>query len=191
METNKTIRTFFGIPLDNNLRDSAAKVIDYLKPQKIGKLSRWVQPEKIHITLRFLGDTKQEQLEKIINDTENNLQNIESFSINIGNVALFPPNNPHVISIESTLNEQLAKVYYQVNKAVVSNGFAAEKRAYLPHLTLARIKTYRPPPLPQVPINIPNKLTVTTINYYQSILTDHGSEYHIIKQFKLIMTSKN
>jgi len=134
------MRTFIAIELNKEARD-------YLRQQVRQLVSAlphasWVDPASLHLTLAFLGELDDAQLEKAMNATQEVAQAARPFTLRIGALGTFgPAHNPRVIwrGIVGNLSP-LLDLQSRLAVRLAADGFPAEERAYSPHLTLARIK---------------------------------------------------
>lgn len=102
----------------------------------------WVNPSGIHLTLAFLGELSDEQLLQASQATEVAAQHVAPFDYRLSHLGIFgSPRQPRVlwVGIEETLG-RLQNLHRALNKELEQRGFEVEKRAFSPHLTLARIK---------------------------------------------------
>ena len=126
-------RAFICIDFSDEIIKEAARIQSLLEKRFIGKFT---ELEKLHLTLKFLGEIPQETLEKVktslsnisLNKFEAHLENIGTFSIE---------NNPRILWIKIA-----GKPIYELQKQIdrsLSDLFPNEKK-FISHLTIARIK---------------------------------------------------
>lgn len=100
---------------------------------------RWVPPEQIHLTLRFLGDVLPQtfmEIKKALADVT-----FASFPLTVRGVGHFPPHgHPRVLWVGTEESRPLLTLQQKIEAAVVGAGILPEERRFSPHLTLARIK---------------------------------------------------
>jgi 2'-5' RNA ligase len=102
----------------------------------------WVNPSGIHLTLAFLGELSDEQLLQASQAAEAAAQHVAPFDYRLSHLGIFgSPRQPRVlwVGIEET-SGRLQNLHRALNKELEQQGFEIEKRAFSPHLTLARIK---------------------------------------------------
>jgi RNA 2',3'-cyclic 3'-phosphodiesterase len=102
----------------------------------------WVNPSGIHLTLAFLGELGDEQLLQASQAAEVAAQHVAPFDYRLSHLGIFgSPRQPRVlwVGIEET-SGRLQNLHRALNKELEQRGFEVEKRAFSPHLTLARIK---------------------------------------------------
>jgi 2'-5' RNA ligase len=102
--------------------------------------ARWTKPEQLHCTLRFLGDTPEEQVPEI----EAALARIDappSLSLEISGLTAFPSRRrPRVLVARVTPTDELMDLQRQIEAAVQELGVEPENRPFRPHVTVARLK---------------------------------------------------
>jgi len=183
------IRTFVAIELPPAPRDILTAVQNRL--QSLDLHASWVRPDKIHLTLRFLGDIDPRRVPELSQALQNSLATVPFFSVCLGPVGVFPGRGqPRVIWMGLEGGDSLQKVYRATEQALAGRGFPPEDRPFAPHLTLARIKSprgldrlrrylERPEPVP------PAAFPVREVTLFQSELNPRGSVYTPLAHFPL------
>jgi RNA 2',3'-cyclic 3'-phosphodiesterase len=136
------MRTFVAVTLPGAAQAELGRVGAVLAGQVPPGSVRWVQPEQIHLTLRFLGETAVSQLPAITSSLDKVGQQTGPLTLRLGRVGCFPNcKRPRVIwaGLEGEVRP-LAALQRRVEAALVPLGWAAEKRPFQPHLTLGRVK---------------------------------------------------
>ena len=133
-------RTFIAIELSDEARNHITRELRRLA-QALPHL-RWVDPNTLHLTLSFLGELDDEQLDQATQATIDTAANEQPFTLHIGALGTFgPPRSPRVVWIGVTGNTpRLLGLQKQLTAHLAAQGFPPEDRPYAPHLTLARIK---------------------------------------------------
>ncbi|MDH7517703.1 MAG: RNA 2',3'-cyclic phosphodiesterase [Candidatus Thermoplasmatota archaeon] len=131
-------RGFIAIDIESN-----KKLVDFENEiKKIGADLKLVEPENIHITLKFLGDTEEmliNEMEKII---KNSVKETKPFNIQLKGTGVFPNQNYiKVVWIGIQNSEPIAEIAKKIDEQTSKIGFEKEKRGFSPHLTIARVKT--------------------------------------------------
>lgn len=135
------IRTFIAIKLAPEIIANLSKLQGELR--KIPAQVKWVKPENIHLTLKFLGHVTSEELEKIKIITSETRKPFAPFEISISGLGAFPSiKYPRVIWVGIDKGtEELEKIVSNLEERLARMGFTKEKRPFSPHLTLGRMKS--------------------------------------------------
>ena len=106
---------------------------------------RWVNPEKIHLTLKFFGNIEESRIDSIFKSIEETIRNTLSFSLKVRGVGAFPHlKNPRVIWMGLVEGgEVLILLQKQIEIQLEKIGFQPEDRPFHPHLTLGRMRSSR------------------------------------------------
>lgn len=104
--------------------------------------AKWIDPEDMHITLRFAGDIENRQADELVGF----LDGIEMtpFQIMIREVGAFGGREPRSIHAGIEASPELDQLQRAVERACRSAGLAPEPRAFKPHVTLARLRGTKP-----------------------------------------------
>ncbi|MBX2848250.1 MAG: RNA 2',3'-cyclic phosphodiesterase [Acidiferrobacterales bacterium] len=179
-----TIRSFIALSLPqdtaNQLGDLAAKM-SY--QDKSGAL-RWVDQENYHITLAFLGEQHQQDLETLAEHLDQTILQTE-FTCSIERISPFPETKPKLMAALLERNEDLLAVQRQVVSAVNVCGMRMDKRKFIPHVTLARYRHSRNEFAGVVPTQVDCSIYMNEVILYESVLTSSGAEYEPIYRFPL------
>jgi 2'-5' RNA ligase len=136
------MRIFIGIDLDPDVRVRISRFLEGV--ESFAPDARWVRPESLHITLKFIGEQTPEQVAGI---TER-LQKVEcgAFEIRVGGYGFFPTAKaPRVFWIGIQGGTQLLELAERIDTATAELGIPREERVFSPHLTLARAGAGRRP----------------------------------------------
>lgn len=177
-EKNDKFRAFFAVDISDEIRNEAVKLINYLKKQKSCHHVRWAKPENIHITIRFLSNITYEQFAKIIDQVGKGLEMLEPFTITFSDLIIFPSKHrPVAIALKPDPIAPLIKLNQIIERNLIGCDIKPEHRAFLPHLTLGKIKSRRAPELPPVRATGRSPLHVNNIILYKSQTGMDGSLY--------------
>jgi 2'-5' RNA ligase len=145
-EGDAAIRAFFAVDLDGAVRRAASEVAHALRVAPGGDRVRWVRPEGLHVTLRFLGNIETGQIPPLLQTVREQIAGLRPFRIQLGAAHPFPSaRRPHVVVLEVAPAEPLAELAEAVERGVVAAGFAPEPRPFRAHLTLGRVRGRRFP----------------------------------------------
>lgn len=134
-------RLFISLPIDTVLLKKINKDLNNLA-LPTARL-KFVKPENIHLTIKFLGDTPIDRLDPIIQALQSACQNFEPFELNLAETKIFPENQPEqaprVLSLALKTEKKLQTLYNKIEETLWQSGLAnKEMRKFTPHLTLAR-----------------------------------------------------
>ena len=181
-------RVFFAIDLPNEVKDSFTEFFNNVSNIKEVK---WERPEKLHLTLIFLGFVDEKKIEELTILLDRIIVEKQSFAltINPASFSAFPSlSNPRVLwlPIEGDV-EKLKIVARALINVLKAKGFVFDKRFSL-HLTLGRFRTWMKKDekerivktihdkLPQRPVTF----AVSGITLFESKFTPKGSTYNVL-----------
>src|SRR3989304_2268918 len=135
------MRTFVAIELPPELTSQIDQLQTVLR--KTGADVSWVKSQNVHITLKFLGEVKEEKIEDVYQATELSVKGLRNFQVNLQGLGGFPNlKRPRVIWIGVEKGKEvLAELYPKVEEQFFKIGFAKENRDFTPHLTIGRVKS--------------------------------------------------
>ncbi len=183
------IRTFIAVEIDNDevlkrlsaVRDALLESRADLKP---------VATENMHITLKFIGEIPITTVQRLCNILSENLR-FSVFKASIAGLGVFPNiRRPRVIwaGVSDGLDE-LTRLHNEVEKLTSRLGIARDKEKYIPHITLARVKSSRNLPrlvkiIEQYMDTVFGVIIVDHVSVKRSILTPSGPVYSTICDIK-------
>jgi RNA 2',3'-cyclic 3'-phosphodiesterase len=142
MPPEPTLRTFIAIELDPEVRDALSRVQGKLKRGSPDGAVKWVNPESIHLTLKFLGDTPVSKVSKVADAVATAREGIAAFDLSIEGRGCFPNcRRPRVIwvAVKDLSGSNLLRMQAAIERLVSPLGLPTEDRGFSPHLTLGRI----------------------------------------------------
>jgi len=185
-----TIRVFIAIEIDSEIKNKLSEYLSKLK--RTGADVKWVSPENIHLTLKFIGHIEKDavlNLNKIVNDA---VVGIEPFSISIGNIGAFPSlKKPRVVFVcVQERGNRLLDIYEKLDKGVEQLGIKKESKKYVGHITLGRVKSQKDISKLKNALNSETECCfgremVTSISLIQGRLTPTGPLYTRLNNFIL------
>jgi len=137
----ENIRTFIAIELPETFRDKLRSLLGEFK--KSGADVKWVRPEGIHLTLKFLGSVSRESLEKVALAVKPAVERFDPFELKAQGVGCFPAlHNPRVVWAGlGKQEESLSRLQREIELKAADLGFSPEERRFSPHLTLGRVRS--------------------------------------------------
>jgi 2'-5' RNA ligase len=135
------IRSFVAIELDEELRRQLSRIQRSLKSKGIEDEVRWVNPDGIHLTLKFLGDVPASRINEIVLAVTQGREDVLPFIIGLRGVGCFPTTRrPNVIWVGVDGDTAtLARLQTAIEDRLAVLGYPPEKRKFTPHLTLGRV----------------------------------------------------
>jgi RNA 2',3'-cyclic 3'-phosphodiesterase len=185
------MRLFVAIEIEPAIRERINEFVTRLRP-KISE-ARWVRPEGLHITLKFLGNVADERRDAI----ENALKTIQrkSFTLSLKGLGIFPnPRSPRVLWVGIETGPDLEHIAAEVDQQMASVGFERENRPFSPHVTLARFHERPRGNLGSVLSETPpsfGTMTADQFHLYESKLSPQGSRYTKLSSFELKQASNS
>jgi 2'-5' RNA ligase len=185
------MRLFIAVNLTEEIRNAIQRAIDRFPVQR--PPWRWVKTDNLHATLKFLGDTTETLLPRLVESLEEVGRQHPRFTIELDRLGGFPNlKNPRVLFYRiSTGAEPLERLAADVDRTLQERlGLPPEERPFRAHITVARIKQRLPepvaarlgqaPPLPGV------SQLVSSLDLMQSELHPEGAVYQRLKEIALL-----
>ena len=154
--SEKLIRTFVSVSVPKEIVNIQSMLKSTVEPK--GVKVRWVMNGKMHLTLKFLGNTTQGSIDNLNEALFNAVKSAKVINLSISGTGAFPvKGRPNVLwlGIKGDIDE-LKQLTVNINNSLEPLGFITEKRDFLPHVTIARIKSNQK----KIP-NISNYLNTT------------------------------
>jgi 2'-5' RNA ligase len=135
------IRSFIAIELPEEVREGLARLRNELERNE-HKFVKWVNPDGLHLTLKFLGNIPSKRVTEIINVIEEVTQGVSAFHLEISGLGAFPSLRQARVFWVGIGGEvdKLSKLQQNIDSALAVLGFVKEERPFVPHLTLARLR---------------------------------------------------
>jgi 2'-5' RNA ligase len=133
------MRLFFAIEIPAEVRAGLAAVVERLRPR--APEVRWVRPEGIHLTLRFLGEVGEARLGEIV-AAARRVGSGGPLRLRTGGLGSFPDRGrPRVVWVGvEERGAALRRLREDLEAALGRIGFPPEERGWSPHLTLGRVR---------------------------------------------------
>ncbi len=129
------MRLFIALDIDDAIRERIARFIEGV--QGFAPEARWVKPESLHVTLKFIGEQPESAVEQIKLALGTISGNAAEFQFR--GYGFFPTaKSARVFWIGMEAGPQLASLAATIDTQMAALGVAREARAFSPHLTLAR-----------------------------------------------------
>lgn len=183
------LRCFISIEIPETIKQNIGNFIETLKKRDADV--RWVENKNIHLTLKFLGKTPEKLLSPLYESLQNIAISYKPLYIRICKTGVFPNKKyPRVIWIGIEDSEILKRLQRDIEDSITLLGFQKEEKAFLPHLTIARVRSQkRIESLMTELDNYKEKdfgvFEVTGIKLMRSELKPTGAEYYCIFEIPL------
>ncbi|BBO86944.1 RNA 2',3'-cyclic phosphodiesterase [Desulfosarcina ovata] len=181
----KPLRAFVAVPLPAPVIDFLQQIQQQLHSPMINV--RWVRPENIHLTLKFLGDIEPSQVPVIGAQLDAAAVSMPAFTLNARGVGVFPNRRkPRVLWVGLDGETGMLKMLQTtVETALAAVGFKKEKRAFRAHLTIGRPRKRMDPDdlggsLDRLQTAALAPFRVGRVCLYQSVLKPSGAEYTVL-----------
>jgi 2'-5' RNA ligase len=135
-------RVFCAVELPPEVRARAAEHIAHLRKAMPDVRAGWEREEKLHVTLKFLGEIEAQRVAALSNATARATQSAQPFTLALENAGAFPTHGvPRVLWLGiKDASGGLALLQQSLEDECASESFQREERAFHPHLTIARVR---------------------------------------------------
>jgi len=135
-----TMRLFIALHLGSDIRERLSRMQAALRKADAEGAIRWVNPDSMHLTLRFLGETPEFAVPGLISGLGASLAGQRAIRLGLAGIGGFPNlRQPRVIWVGLVGDfEALHGLQQRVETAVTVSGWPSESRPFQPHLTLGR-----------------------------------------------------
>lgn len=187
-------RMFIAVDISAECREAAARFAGSLRHDLPTAKVKWEDPDKLHLTLKFLGSVEPFQMAAIREAVDKAAGKVAAFEITVSNAGVFPnPRKPRVLWLGVKAGaKEMSRLAAEINKNLPKGKFVDEKRGFLPHCTIGRIK------VPDSAIKLagaigdrpfePVSWMVTEVVIYESTLLPTGSVYKAVERIPLLLS---
>ncbi len=177
------IRTFIALTIPEEVKAVIGTAITELKSKN--HALRWVKPEGLHITLKFLGDIPEQAVTAVSVDIDKAAALCPPLTLNLAGFGAFPNvKRARVVwvGLEGDMHE-LSNLAYAIDKMCLAYGIAGERRPFSGHITLGRLKAPTMVDLATNPVK--GLFNVSQVLLYQSVLLPGGASYNVLHRSSL------
>ena len=182
--SDQLLRTFISVTIPKeilSLQEMLKTTIDFK-----GKNLKWVKSGQIHLTLKFIGYTPPDLVEKINEIISEVVKRHEWIELLVNGTGCFPvPSRPRVLwlGITGTIN-RLNNFVSDINVSLEKLGFPIEEKEFIPHITIGRV-SYPPKSTPDISTFLQTKyesipMSITRVRLICSELFPNGPIYSIL-----------
>ncbi len=188
------MRCFVAIDIDDTIRAGLSD----LQKRLAGQLDvrkgdvKWVSPEAIHLTLKFLGETRDEQIVEVCRIVADVAGRHKGFDLDVESVGCFGGRSARVLWVGAGLDcDALLQLQEDIERQLEQVGWPREQRKFSAHLTLCRIRNAR------AGVKIAKlagqykdfslgAMSADSVSVYRSELTPKGPIYTVLGDYKLL-----
>jgi RNA 2',3'-cyclic 3'-phosphodiesterase len=187
------MRLFVAIDIHGKIRDALSRLQQKLKNSvniRKGDV-KWVEPENIHLTLKFLGEVKDENVIDVCNIVKGIAGKYNRFDLDVEKLGCFGGKIARVLWVGTSIgNDNLAKLAKNIDENLTIAGWGEKENDFAGHLTICRIKNQKAgEKLAAVCEDYKNfragTISVDSVLIYQSRLTPQGPVYSTVGNYKL------
>ena len=180
------MRLFVALELPSAVRENLAALLKALRA--VSPQTRWVRPENLHLTLKFIGEVPETEF-AVIRNALAAARSDQPVALEFRGLGFFPnEKRPRVFWAGIEASPNLKTLAAEIDRATEKLGIPREQRPFAPHLTLAR---FEPPELPEklrsaIEENAAREFGSFRTNQYQLIeskLKPSGAEYTTLESF--------
>lgn len=177
------MRVFTAIELAEGIKDEIQEVSMSLNSSGIKLVNR----EELHITLTFSGDINEGSINTMIELLKS--VKSEAFTAKVNGIGVFDPEFIRVIFAKVTEgSSEIRSIYKQIASAFQSHNINFDIKEYVPHITIARVKSIRDRQsllsfIEEYKAHEFGSFTVSSFSLIKSVLTPQGPEYSILHKF--------
>lgn len=187
------MRVFIAVDINQQIKEAISRLQGQLQRKSgVGKgQATWVKPDAMHLTLKFLGEIDDKQLESLRKTIEAIVQKHKGFELSVESVGFFGGKAAKVLWVGSIKgSDNLTALAKDIEEGLELEGFAKEEREFSPHLTICRIKDFAAGKrLAELAGDLADfnagSVLIDAVKIYQSQLTPAGPIYTEIANYKL------
>ncbi|MDH3297328.1 MAG: RNA 2',3'-cyclic phosphodiesterase [Gemmatimonadota bacterium] len=184
------MRLFVAVNMPVRIQRDLARVT-----RKLAKASipvRWIPPENLHLTIRFLGEHAESERASIVDVLARAARDAEPFEVSFGAVGAFPsPRRPRVIWIEVEAAPRLRLLRGSLERELARAGFSTDPHPFRPHVSLGRASdgstpgSFRDFVSASSTIHVGSVLRVSSLDLVRSRRLSSGVKYELLDRARL------
>lgn len=195
-EQQQLTRTFLAVDLPKNIKEKIGDIYQNFSKHSI-KFTKWIQPENLHLTLKFFGSITDKKINDIIFHIKNLNINL-NMDLFIDSYGMFPLKGaPKIlwISFKEKKSNKLLQIFKTIEQELKKIEIPEERHPFIPHVTIARLKCWKQKDLEQFKIileqfknqfvRISNEhFNIKKLTLFKSKLKPSGAVYSAIEEFE-------
>ena len=188
------MRTFIAVDFPPNMLKKIGEITTFFKTLTPEKGLKWVETGNLHLTIKFLGEIEENKTDQVKHTLAQALKDQNCFDIEIAGLGMYPNKRaPRVIWLGIVGASPLKEVYQVINRELTALDLTPERRAFSPHLTIARIRKHTDRQQAQqigeilstYKVESLGLTTIKQVHLYQSVLTPSGPIYTLLHSVDL------
>ena len=177
------MRTFIAIDIPGDIKRAVGDYTEVLSGIVDGV--KWVSPDNLHLTMKFLGEVSEDRLDAVKQCVGNVAGGCSPFMVELAHMGVFPdPHEPRVIwiGVDNGL-DQLLEMYQDLEDCLESIGLDRDEKTFSPHLTIGRVKRHTRIGLPTgIPEFDEVSFEADRLSVIRSTLTPSGPIYETLHE---------
>lgn len=187
------IRAFIAIELSSPIQQELERILNHLQQSSL-RCIRWVKPDAIHLTLKFLGESSPEQISRLMDEIRHVAAATSPLELQVQGLGAFPSlKRPRVVWVGVQAPPDLFRLQKAIEDAADRAGYPREDRPFSPHLTLGRVRREASPgelallseTITRQPVNLLGSMSVKQFVLFRSDLRPAGPIYTPLAHFPL------
>jgi 2'-5' RNA ligase len=183
-------RIFLAFSVDENVKNELKKTLQELIHKNRDIRVNWVEPENFHITIQFLGEIDDNELEKVKVEIEQIATKFKTIQFQLDKIDTFPNvKHPKIIVVKAFEHTRMSnRLQKELTDRLVNKGIQVDLKIWKPHITLGRNKL-------GIKLNGLENISVSTITWnvehieiMESLLSKQGAKYNLIEVYPLTHT---
>ena len=179
------IRSFISLDLPLSLRHELSGYAELIAGQDKRQKIHWLPPENYHLTVVFLGEVESAILSGLQFALEQKLEAAESVPLTISAITPFPFSRPRIAAALVEHTAELLRLQSDVANCVRKYGITPERRRFVPHVTLGRMKPHAGKIVDFKARNILLSGIADSVTLFQSELTPDGAIHTALAEIPL------
>jgi len=180
------LRTFIAVEIDRAIRARAGELIALLRGTAADV--KWVEPQNLHLTLKFLGDVHQRDILAVCRAVQQGAAELAPFELEVRGAGAFPnAARPRTVWLGATTGAQeMIVLHDRIEAPLAKLGYREEHRQFQTHLTIGRVRGGGPgiaelgKLLQQHADFLAGRMTVHNVTVFSSTLTPAGPIYEAL-----------
>ena len=179
------IRSFISLDLPLSLRHELSGHAKLIAGQDKRQKIRWMPPGNYHLSLVFLGEIESAILSVLQFALEQKLETVVSVPLIISTITPFPFSRPRIAALLVEQTAELLQLQSDVANCVRKYGITPERRRFVPHVTLGRLKPRAGKTVDFKVRNILLSGIADSVTLFQSELTPDGAIHTALAEIPL------